>query len=155
MLHLSFEGIVHRDLAARNVLLTKQLDAKISDFGMSRKVERTSNESQTKQNIGPVKWMVYIQAQGSENFYSFQFWLGTGMFREACVFRENRCLGVWSYNDWDFHKGPTFSKSRFGWYCCIDCQSTNHSIVTTSSVVIPRSEIWVGEMFCFWSKWKM
>ena len=73
MLHLSFEGIVHRDLAARNVLLTKQSDAKISDFGMSRKVERTSNESQTKQNIGPVKWMVYIQAQGSEIFYSFQF----------------------------------------------------------------------------------
>ena len=58
MLHLTLEGIVHRDLAARNVLLTKQLDAKISDFGMSRKVETTSNESQTMQSVGPVKWMV-------------------------------------------------------------------------------------------------
>ena len=60
MLHLTIEGIVHRDLAARNVLLTKQLDAKISDFGMSRKVQNTSTENQTIQAVGPIKWMVTI-----------------------------------------------------------------------------------------------
>ena len=58
MLHLTLEGIVHRDLASRNILLTKFLEAKISDFGMSRKVENTSDEKATVQNVGPIKWMV-------------------------------------------------------------------------------------------------
>ena len=58
MLHLTIEGIVHRDLAARNVLLSSNLIAKISDFGMSRKVQNTSNEKQTVREVGPIKWMV-------------------------------------------------------------------------------------------------
>ena len=58
MLHLSFEGIVHRDLAARNILLTTTLDAKISDFGMSRKLDHIGNANKTQQEVGPVKWMV-------------------------------------------------------------------------------------------------
>ena len=58
MLHLTIEGIVHRDLAARNILLSSNLIAKISDFGMSRKVQNTSNEKQTVQEVGPIKWMV-------------------------------------------------------------------------------------------------
>jgi len=32
MLHLHMEYIIHRDLAARNVLLTDDLEPKISDF---------------------------------------------------------------------------------------------------------------------------
>ena len=61
MLHLSFEGIVHRDLAARNILLSSKLDAKISDFGMSRKLDHVGNAKQTLQDVGPVKWMVTMQ----------------------------------------------------------------------------------------------
>ena len=60
MLHLSFEGIVHRDLAARNVLLSSTLDAKISDFGMSRKLDHIGDANKTQQDVGPVKWMVKI-----------------------------------------------------------------------------------------------
>ena len=58
MLHLSFEGIVHRDLSARNILLSSTLDAKISDFGMSRKLDHVGDANKTQQEVGPLKWMV-------------------------------------------------------------------------------------------------
>ena len=60
MLHLTFEGIVHRDLAARNILLSSTLDAKISDFGMSRKLDHVGDANKTQQDVGPLKWMVQI-----------------------------------------------------------------------------------------------
>ena len=60
MLHLSFEGIVHRDLAARNILLSSALDSKISDFGMSRKLDHIGDANKTQQEVGPIKWMVKI-----------------------------------------------------------------------------------------------
>jgi len=56
MLHLHEHNIVHRDLAARNILLTGSRDPKISDFGLSRIIERTG-EGKTKTGIGPVLWM--------------------------------------------------------------------------------------------------
>jgi len=54
--HLHSENIVHRDLAARNILLTRDLLAKVSDFGLSREQESTE-ESKTTSNVGPLKWM--------------------------------------------------------------------------------------------------
>jgi len=56
MIHLHAEGIVHRDLAARNLLLSKNLDVKITDFGFAR-VLQDVNEGNTKSNIGPLRWM--------------------------------------------------------------------------------------------------
>ncbi|PRP89101.1 hypothetical protein PROFUN_01821 [Planoprotostelium fungivorum] len=58
LLHLHKEGVVHRDLAVRNILLTKYLEPKVSDFGMSRVTEGGENEGQkTQTTLGPVKWM--------------------------------------------------------------------------------------------------
>ncbi|PRP89557.1 hypothetical protein PROFUN_00821 [Planoprotostelium fungivorum] len=58
MLHLHKEGIVHRDLAARNILLTKFLEPKVSDFGLSRETTASENSgARTARRIGPIKWM--------------------------------------------------------------------------------------------------
>jgi len=57
MLHLHKEKVIHRDLAVRNILLSKHLDAKVADFGLSREQEDTDVMSQTTSTVGPVKWM--------------------------------------------------------------------------------------------------
>ena len=58
--------IHHGDLAARNILLTETLVAKISDFGLARRLYRDINEPQdvVKQTGGtkiplrlPMKWL--------------------------------------------------------------------------------------------------
>jgi len=56
MYHLHKHNIVHRDLAARNILLTSGRDPKISDFGMSRILEK-DDEGKTNSGVGPVCWM--------------------------------------------------------------------------------------------------
>lgn len=56
MAHLHAQKIVHRDLAARNILLDNQLNAKISDFGLSR-FGGEDEEIKTKSDVGPIKWM--------------------------------------------------------------------------------------------------
>lgn len=51
------EKIVHRDISARNVLLTSTYEAKISDFGLSRRsVQESGNKTVTA--VGPLRWMV-------------------------------------------------------------------------------------------------
>jgi len=57
MLHLHKEGIIHRDLAARNVLLDKDYEPIIADFGLSRVVSGASTTAMTKSDVGPIKWM--------------------------------------------------------------------------------------------------
>ena len=58
--------LIHRDIAARNILLSgvkynkikESTKIKISDFGLTRKLEETENNSgKTDTNYGPLKWM--------------------------------------------------------------------------------------------------
>eukprot|EP01117_Protostelium_nocturnum_P008294 TRINITY_DN2962_c0_g1_i2.p1 TRINITY_DN2962_c0_g1~~TRINITY_DN2962_c0_g1_i2.p1 ORF type:complete len:1112 (-),score=374.17 TRINITY_DN2962_c0_g1_i2:72-3407(-) len=56
MLHLHYEGVIHRDLAVRNILLTKHLDVKVSDFGLSREQDSEA-ANVTTTSVGPLKWM--------------------------------------------------------------------------------------------------
>ncbi|XP_038069022.1 angiopoietin-1 receptor-like [Patiria miniata] len=54
MEHLSNTGIIHRDLAARNILLSEDLTAKVSDFGLSRGEDIYVQKSSTRI---PVRWL--------------------------------------------------------------------------------------------------
>lgn len=56
MEYLSSMNLVHRDLAARNVLLVNEDIAKISDFGMSRKMNENSYYLSQTQGKWPLKW---------------------------------------------------------------------------------------------------
>ena len=57
MLFLSEQGIVHGDLAARNVLLTDDLNAKISDFGLSHLLQENSSVNLRETTRLPQRWM--------------------------------------------------------------------------------------------------
>lgn len=56
MEYLSGKNLVHRDLAARNVLLASEDMAKVSDFGMSRKMNENAYYYTTTQGKWPLKW---------------------------------------------------------------------------------------------------
>jgi serine/threonine protein kinase len=56
MQYLSSMQLVHRDLAARNVLLASEDIAKVSDFGMSRKMNENSYYYTKTQGKWPLKW---------------------------------------------------------------------------------------------------
>jgi len=56
--HLHKHNVIHRDLACRNVLLReKSLECVVSDFGLSRKVEKNDSGAKTRSVTGPLKWM--------------------------------------------------------------------------------------------------
>ncbi|GAB6021261.1 hypothetical protein CHUAL_003875 [Chamberlinius hualienensis] len=68
MLYLEQKHFVHRDLAARNILLTTNLSAKITDFGLSRAVGTGRDYYKaSKGGKWPVKWY----APESVNFGTF------------------------------------------------------------------------------------
>jgi hypothetical protein len=56
MQHLHKHNIVHRDLAARNILLTSKGEPKLSDFGLSRILEKF-DDGETQSKLGPMRWM--------------------------------------------------------------------------------------------------
>ncbi|XP_065682049.1 uncharacterized protein LOC100202994 isoform X2 [Hydra vulgaris] len=70
MEYLSCIKLVHRDLAARNILVGAEKNVKISDFGLTRKVNDELNYMSTKNRRLPVKWMS-VEAIFDQMFTSF------------------------------------------------------------------------------------
>ncbi|XP_022665318.1 tyrosine-protein kinase HTK16-like isoform X2 [Varroa jacobsoni] len=68
MSYLESRQLVHRDLAARNILLASRMQAKISDFGLSRAVQ--INDNNYHASTGG-KWPLKWYAPEAVNFGSF------------------------------------------------------------------------------------
>ncbi|XP_065681618.1 fibroblast growth factor receptor-like isoform X2 [Hydra vulgaris] len=68
--YLSCIKLVHRDLAARNILVGAEKNIKISDFGLTRKVNDELNYVGRKNRRLPVKWMS-VEAIFDQTFTSY------------------------------------------------------------------------------------
>jgi serine/threonine protein kinase len=56
MEYIHFKKLIHRDLKLENVLITKQLIAKITDFGISRKISEQQSNTKTMR-VGTALYM--------------------------------------------------------------------------------------------------
>ncbi|ODN06115.1 Macrophage colony-stimulating factor 1 receptor [Orchesella cincta] len=57
MEYLASKSVIHADLATRNVLLTSEKVAKISDFGLSKKLYECNNYTKKSKTPLPWRWM--------------------------------------------------------------------------------------------------
>ena len=103
---LAERNIYHGDLAARNVLLTEQLIAKISDFGLSRRLYESFSacpiqKYENQELILPIKWLApeillsgeIVPAKSDVWSYGILTWeifqLGAEPYIGNCSYRNN------------------------------------------------------------------
>lgn len=104
MQHLHKENVIHRwrneyqsgttdmidrDLAARNILLSKHLEAKVGDFGLSRETSSEANSGTTTSHVGPIKWMAPEGVKTTSNCHDF--WRKNSYERQT-IFSGYRCF---------------------------------------------------------------
>ncbi|CAL8121113.1 unnamed protein product [Orchesella dallaii] len=63
---ISSKHVIHADIAARNILLTSDLTAKVTDFGLSRRLYQFTEYVKTKQEPLPWKWMAVESLKRNE-----------------------------------------------------------------------------------------
>lgn len=67
MMFLASKNVVHGDLASRNVLISRDKRVKISDFGLSRRIESFKDYVKTQPDYLPWRWL------SPESFRRFVF----------------------------------------------------------------------------------
>jgi eukaryotic-like serine/threonine-protein kinase len=65
--HAHGQGVLHRDLKPANVLLAEDGTPKITDFGLAKRLDVPSGQTQTGQVMGTPSYMAPEQAQGKKD----------------------------------------------------------------------------------------
>jgi len=86
--------ILHRDLNSKNILLTKGLQAKVADFGLSRKKLEDTTLSYT---MGQIPWMAPEVLQVSKNYTQKADVYSFGILMWQMVSRQPPCPNGLSY----------------------------------------------------------
>lgn len=93
LVYLSSKSFIHRDVAARNVLVSSELRAKISDFGMAREQEETEYYH-SRGGALPVRWCA------PEVLEQRKFSVRSDMWAAGVLLYEIWTNGATPYGDW-------------------------------------------------------
>ena len=120
--YLNEHGFVHRDVAARNVLVSSELKAKISDFGLSRDTH-DDNYYVSSGGILPVRWCAI------ESLEQRKFSTATDIWGFGVLLYEMWTDGEVPYRGWSNQKVWTKVTSGYRLPCPLGCDAAIHAMM--------------------------
>lgn len=91
MIYLLDKGFLHRDLKSLNLLVSKTLEVKVADFGLSKTMEM---DSKTSNNQGPTGTYLWMSPVICDLLVSS----GVGSGVKIGIFREIGCVQLWNHH---------------------------------------------------------
>eukprot|EP00049_Salpingoeca_infusionum_P012931 m.240367 g.240367 ORF g.240367 m.240367 type:complete len:1931 (+) comp15309_c2_seq1:504-6296(+) len=96
--HVHSLGFIHRDVAARNILISSELRAKVSDFGLAREIEEDDTYYKSRGGQLPVRWT------SPEALEERKFNEKTDVWSVGILFYEIWTDGALPYDGWSNQK---------------------------------------------------